>query len=126
MTVTELTAQLATAKAKESTAKAERLRVEAKILTLLEDDLKDEGTTRVESIKVVTGFTRSWDQNKLKEAAQSIKPEFFPFSLNYKEDVKQAKAIQAANPGLWDTLSPALTLKPKKPAVSIVELKEAV
>ena len=40
-------------------------------------------------------------------------------------DTKMLKAIQAANPGLWDKLSPAFITTPSKPSVKITKLKVA-
>lgn len=120
MNLTALTQKLTLAKASESAAKADRLKIEALILNEV-GDLKAEGTTHIENLKFVTGFNRSWDNEKLAEAQQNIKSEFFPFSQVFKEDTKACKAIQQANPDLFDQFSGALTLKPKKTTISIKE-----
>ena len=120
MNLTELTQKLTLAKASENAAKAARLEIEALILVEV-GDLKPEGTTHIENLKLVTGFTRSWSQEKLAEVSQNIKAEFFPFSQIFKEDTKACKAIQSANPDLWDQFSGALTLKPKKTTITVKE-----
>ncbi len=115
--------ELDQAKDAEREANEHRLALEKLILTHpeMEGKIKPEGTSTFKEIglSVTTGFTRTRDQKTLKDLALEIKPEFFPFAPQYKEDRKISKAMEQQFPELWQKLSTALTLKPKKPTVTI-------
>ena len=119
--VSQLLTSLYQAKKAEAIAKAERVSLEAKIVNLYKDRLKPEGTTNVDGIKFVTKFNRKWDDNKLTEISQKIKPEFWPFSVSYNESRSESKSLQSMAPELWDSISAALTLTPAKTSISIIE-----
>lgn len=120
MTLPELIIQLTEAKAAEAEANANRLSLESTILNHPDviKKLKTEGTTNFkdQGLSIATGFTRSWDSEKLWELSMGIKEEFFPFKQSLTEDRKAAKEIETDYPDLWAQLSSALTLKPKKPS----------
>ena len=115
--------QLHQAKSEESSAKEKRMAIENAILKHHEiaPNLKPEGTTSFKALglSVVTGFTRSWDGQQLETLQSGIKPEFFPFKQELKEDRKASKIIEERFPDLWGKLSKALTLKPKKPSLTL-------
>jgi len=115
----ELATKLKLAQQRETAAKQERLAVEEEILTAYADEIKPEGTNNLGPFKIVTGYTRKWDNDKLNELATRIKPEFFPFAVQYKENTKLTKSIETANPELYNELATALTLKPKKPSIKL-------
>ena len=123
MTLPELISQLTTAKAAETEANANRLRLEGAILNHPDviKKLKPEGTTNFKDtgLSITTGFTRSWDAEKLLDLSTGIREDFFPFKSSLTEDRKAAKNIEAEYPELWLQLASALTLKAKKPALSI-------
>ncbi len=123
MELPQLINQLTTAKAIEYEATANRLRLEGAILNHPDviEKLKPEGTTSFKGtgLSIATGFTRSWDSEKLWELSTGIKEEFFPFKQSLTEDRKAAKNIEAEYPELWLQLASALTLKAKKPALSV-------
>jgi hypothetical protein len=123
MTLPELINQLTEAKAAEAEANANRLTLETEILNHpdVAKKLKLEGTTSFKGtgLSIATGFTRSWDAEKLWELSVGIKEEFFPFKQSLTEDRKAAKEIEADYPELWAQLSSALTLKPKKPSLTL-------
>lgn len=116
---------LAAAKANMNAAKLALADAESAVLDLVNGSLKDEGTTRLGDLKVVTGYTRKWDQGKLANLIHDIRAEYFPFRVEYKEDRKASKVLAERFPELWQTLSPALTLTPRKPSITIERKKEA-
>ncbi len=120
MELSELIQQLGEAKAAETVANAHRLSLETAILNHpdVAKKLKMEGTTHFKGtgLSITTGFTRSWDTEKLLNLSVSIREEFFPFKQSLTEDRKAAKEIEAEYPDLWSQLASALTLKPKKPS----------
>ena len=123
MTLLELIEQLTEAKATETEANAHRFNIELSILNHPDviNKLKTEGTTtfKESGLSVTTGFTRSWDAEKLLDLSTGIREDFFPFKQVLTEDRKAAKNIEAEYPELWLQLASALTLKAKKPALSI-------
>lgn len=123
MELPELINQLMIAKAAESAANANRLTLETEILNHpdVAKKLKLEGTTSFKGtgLSIATGFTRSWDGEKLLDMSVGIREEFFPFKQSLTEDRKAAKEIEAEYPDLWVQLSSALTLKPKKPSFTL-------
>lgn len=123
MDLGQLKLALQLAKADEDRAKAARLNVEAAIVSMFgaEQALKDEGTTTLGGVSVSTGYTRKWDQKALADMATRIRPEFFPFRSELKEDRRYSRALEEANPELWGEISQALTLTPKKPTVTLKE-----
>ena len=127
-TLGDLAGELQTAKINEKAAKARRLEVEQAILDHgdIVGNLKDEGTITIGPVKIVTEFTRKWDDKKVAELARDIAPEYFPFlQRKYIEDKKLSDVIAERFPELWDKLRPALTLTPAKAIISIVTPKEA-
>lgn len=122
-TLDELADDLRKAKDLENKAKAARLACEELILRhpAVMREMKDEGTTSVGPVKVVTKLSRAWDQPQLAEAAKHIDSAYFPFRTEYTEDRKASKVFEERFPELWQTIAKALTLKPAKPSVSLVE-----
>jgi len=124
-TLAELRSQLAQAKADEEAAKKLRLEVEEQILACPEvrSALKDEGTTRFKRVglKVETGFTRGWDQAQLEALYPQVDPHFWPFKAEWKEDRKASRTYEERFPDLWALLRAALTLKPKKASLSLID-----
>lgn len=122
----DLTAQLVAAKAAESQAAAARLAVERDILAHpdVESALPDEGTTTVGALKITTRLTRKWDQAVLAELRREVQNDhYWPFKQEYREDRRHTRVIEDTAPELWQRLRDALTTKPAKPSVSIVEEK---
>ena len=85
--------------------------------------IKEEGTTNIGQLKFASGYTRKWNQVGLAEMAEQVKPEFFPFSIEYKENKKKSDVMAEAFPEMWEKLSEHLTLTPKKISISIVPPK---
>ena len=123
MTLPELIGQLTEAKAAEAEANTNRVKLEATILNHPDviKKLKTEGTTTFKDtgLSITTGFTRSWDTEKLLDLSANIREDFFPFKLSFAEVRKASKDIESEYPELWTQLASALTLKSKKPALSI-------
>jgi len=99
----------------EAQANASRLQIEKEIIELSKADLPSEGTARVGNLKVSTGFTRTWSTPRLTEIYR-LKPQVFPFKIDWKEDRRQSSKIEATDPSLMAIFADALTIKEKKPA----------
>lgn len=106
-------------KAAEQQYNADRLAIEAKILALV--GAQNTGSIKLDGLTVTYGVDRKWDQAKLTELRQTIKTEYWPFRIEWKEDKKASDLVAERFPGLWEQLTPALTTKPKKPSFSIKE-----
>lgn len=123
-TITELAEALRAAKAAEHEAREQRLAVEAAILEhpAVAAQIKDEGTATIDKmIKVTTGYTRAWDPAVLHTMSAEVDPAFWPFRPEWKEDRKLARRIEEHHPDLWERLREALTIKPRKPTVSLTD-----
>lgn len=116
-----LTSAWKDAKAAEDAANARRIEIESRIYELTQKDLPEKGThTLPTGMKIVTGFSESWDENAINEAYQKWQaPLPFPFKGQWKPDAKQITYVRENCPELYALIQPALTLKPKKPAFSI-------
>lgn len=88
------------------------------------DKLVDEGTTTVGRVKVSTGFTRAWDQQQLDTLSSDVNEEFWPFKDEWKEDRRASRVIEERFPDLWAQIRNALTIKPRKPTISVTESKD--
>ncbi len=125
MTIEQLRKRLSVVKATEEAAKKERLTIEREIIGLLADELKEQGTTNIHGLKIVTGYTRKWDQAELQGLVErGIPPKLFPFKVEYKEDKKMSDYLANNEPDVWEKIAKALTLTPRKPSVSIAEQKQ--
>ncbi|OSM04168.1 hypothetical protein [Magnetofaba australis] len=120
-TIDELTQAWELAKHAENQAKQVRLEVERQLLekTDLKAALIPEGTSTFGRLKVVTGYTRDWDQQRLAEIQRGIEPNFWPFKAKLEEIRAGSRFLEEERPDLWAQISPALTLKPKKPAFTV-------
>jgi len=96
------------AKAKEDAAKKERLEIEQQIMSEGPEKFKDR-------LVVQQGIKREWDQDKLAEIADDLPAGLF--KTQYKENVRNVKAIEEMSPEFYrDKLEPLLTETPKKPS----------
>ena len=107
--------------AKQAEVEAHDRRIEIENAILAEIETKPEGTTKVGAMTISTGFSRSWDQDKLDDLRASVRGEYWPFAREWKEDRKAARVIEERFPDLWKRINEALTLKPKKPTFSVKE-----
>jgi hypothetical protein len=123
--LTELTQAWAEAKSEELEAKNARLAIEEEIIGLQEvaANMTSKGTHNFGPLKIVTDFTRLWDQEKLRQAQQSIPETFWPFASEFKEIGKGTRFLEQQNPELWMHVAKALTLKPRKPSFSVKEAR---
>lgn len=115
-----LAQELRSATAKLSIAKANLEEVQAKVYTAVEEvkPLPDKGTTHATGIKITTGMSEKWNQEKLIEiertwARKSNLP--FPFKQEYKADGKAINYLRENVTEAYAALQDALTLTPKKP-----------
>lgn len=121
-----LSQKLREATAKVSAAKADLENVQAEIYTAVEavKPLPEKGTTHATGIKITTGLTDKWNQEKLVEiertwARKSNNP--FPFKQEFKADGKAINYIRDNTPEAYAALQEALTLTPKKPSFEVEE-----
>lgn len=119
--MTDLTAAWREAKQAEADANVRRIAIESRIYELTAPHLPDKGTYTTDSgMKITTGFSEEWDQERVDSAYKSwpdgVK---FPFAGSWKPDGKAISYLRGNQPSLYAMLSPALTLKPKKPSFSL-------
>ena len=112
-------------KAIEDDAKASRIEAEAILVSMLEN--KIEGTVHEEdgNVKVTVSFkiTRSVDGAAVQEAWNDL-PEIVKDAFIWKPDLvlKQARALESANPAAYAVLAKYITAKPAKPSIKIEEV----
>lgn len=111
------------AKQNEQQWNQQRIAIESAIYELTAPDLPDKGTHTTDTgMKITTGFSEDWDQEKLNAAYQNWPADVkFPFAGTWKPDGKAISYLRENAPSHYALLSPALTLKPKKPAFSVKE-----
>lgn len=122
--LSELIEKWHSAKLAEKAAQNDRLNIEKQIAELV--DLPENGPTDIgDGMKINTGYTRKWDQEKLAElkTVADLPERLFPFKIEFKEDANKAKYIQQNEPQLWEYFLDALTLTPKKPAFTYKDPK---
>lgn len=129
--IDELADQWRRVKAHEDAAKAERIEIEQKMLALMPEPESGEGsnTENHNYYKVTTthGFTRTPIQDKIGELygddqdENSLISSIFPTS--HKLDTKQLRAAESMNPDLFKRVCQAITTKPRKPSIKVVELE---
>ena len=74
------------AKQEEQSWNQQRIAIESEIYELVEKDLPDKGTYALDSgMKIATGFTEDWDQEKLSNL-EWVAPVRFPFQGHWKPD----------------------------------------
>lgn len=111
------------AKQQEAMWNAKRIEIESQIYQQNQASIPDKGTyTTPEGMKIATGYSEDWDQEKVNAAYQQW-PEGvkFPFSGTWKADGKAVSYLRENAPSLYALIQPALTLKPKKPSFSVKE-----
>jgi hypothetical protein len=93
------------------------LDIEKALLDKNKDLIKEKGTTNLDcGIKIVTGFTEGWEQQKLHEIYSGGNWPLWPFKGEWKPDNKSLKVLEESFPQHYHRLCEALTMKPKKPA----------
>jgi hypothetical protein len=119
----ELSSKWKEAKRREQEANALRISIESDIYSLVCGTLPDKGTTTLATgMKIVTGYSESWDQAALNSAYEiwpSNVP--FPFKGEWKADGKAINYVRKHLPEDYALIRSALTLTPKKPAFSVKE-----
>lgn len=124
--LSELIAQLHEAKQMETKAKDFRLMIEDSIIDQVGTKL-EEGTNRFgekSELKVVCGYTRKWDDEKILNLMRQHPDQPWPFKHTVKEDLRASRALEKSHPDMVKFLEKeALTMKPKKPTISIDEKK---
>lgn len=109
-------------KAAEQQFHDDRLYIEALILDLV--GTKPTGSEKLDGLTIQFGIDRKWDQAKLNELRPTVKAEYWPFKIEWKEDKKASDYIENKFPGLWEKIKTALVTRPKKPAFSMTKDKE--
>ncbi len=115
--IKELRANLVLAIQAEKDAKQARIEIEKDILDHPESTELKEGANHISGLNIQCGLTRKWDQNKLSVIVTKVKPEYWPFSIEFKEVRSDSKMLEKNFPDLWELISDALTLTPKKAAI---------
>lgn len=123
MPLSVLKQRLIEAREREQRAHQERIETEQAILLhpSVHNKIRDEGTTRVDGIKIVTGYNRKWDQAILDDLRQHTSAGLFPFKHRWIEERARSKQIERMYPDHWLLIRPALTLTDKKPTITIEE-----
>lgn len=118
-------------KALEVSANADRIKTEKAILAMVGKDLNEKGTNNFPyGLKITTGMTESWDMkiidsqfNEYENGTIKELP-FFPFDKTLKANNKKLALLKEENSkAFYKIFSEALTIKPKKPAFEIKEMK---
>lgn len=118
-----LTDQWIEAKKQEQYYTNQRFNIELSIYELTHDQLKETGTTTLETgMKVTTGYSEAWDNAQVRDLiAQWPYDVKFPFEQTWKPDGKAISYLRDNVPALYRMLQPALTIRPRKPSFSIKE-----
>jgi hypothetical protein len=115
-----LTVQWKYTKAVLKAAQEAHLQSEIDLYNAVKGELPNKGTYYAGDITIVTGHTEKWDQEKLNEIHHEWDGTLkFPFKGEWKADGKAISYIRDNVPGVYRTLSDALTLTEKKPAFSV-------
>jgi hypothetical protein len=106
------------AKAAEQTANQKRLQIESLILENIE--LKDSGTTTLETgLKIVTGLTETLDQDAAMEVYRNWPKDIpFPLKKQFALDKKALDFCREHYPEQIRKIDACITAKPKKPSFS--------
>jgi len=114
----------------EALANAGRIRTEKDILKIVGKDLNEKGINHFpENLDITTGLSESWDMDNISR--QFVKFDeglleipCFPFDRTWKANNKKIALIKESTPDIFEEIfSEALTIKPKKPAFKIKEVK---
>ena len=118
-------------KAHEDAAKAERIEVEEKMLALFEEPDGGEGTVsqKSEKYRLAAGYgvTRTVLQDKVNDCfgdntdENQLIAHIFP--TQHKLDLKQLRAVEIANPALYNRVCQAISAKPKKTSMRVSAAK---
>ena len=124
--VATLTARWQETKATLEAAQAAHLQSEVDLYNAVRADLPSKGTLTLDTgLKIVTGFTEKWDQEKLGEIYNAWDaPVKFPFKGEWKPDGKAISYLRENAPDAYRKLSDALTMTEKKPAFSMKTEKQ--
>lgn len=111
------------AKAAEDQARNERLSAEKEVLRLV--GFKEEGTTSAKTawykVKTVGKLNRSIVANRLSEVQSLVPTAIFEQVIRYKPELSLSglRAVEKANPGIYQVLVRAIVTKPAKASVSV-------
>ena len=110
------------AKAKEDTAKAERIKIEEDLLKV--HPAKEEGSESFTTdlgtkIKLTGKVTYKADVDALIRLTGSWPDDIRPIKTKVEADETRLKAIRAERPDLWRAIAQAVETKPAKTAVEI-------
>ena len=114
-------------KKSEDTSRDARILIEEQILNLIPGPA--EGTVREDdngySVKVVRKLIRTLDYDVYMSLQNQIPTHLDPVYTKYALDPKRLRAIEAANPALYNSLCVKfITVKPAKATVSIEEVEK--
>lgn len=122
----ELVASWALYKKQEQEANAARLAVENRLLDIVGNDLKVEGTNNLPGgLKVVTGMNTTVDNTKAAVIYQNFLAgqttlDIFPLRQKWEPDTRAIKELVANKPEVYNQyFAEILTIKPKKPGFEV-------
>lgn len=119
MDLQSLRAEWTQAKTREDQYRKERLVVEEQILAM-SGSLPEAGTTKVsDGLKIVTGLTVKYDQDKLMELYRSGAVSNWPFKKEFKPVAADLKYLQNNEPEQFALIEEASTVTPKKPTIKV-------
>ena len=99
------------AKDAENNAKDQLLKIEEQIITACG------GEKKFFDLTISYPEKRTWDSIGLAALREKIKPEAFPFRIEYKESLTESKALAKIDPEFWSNhFAPLLTITPAKPS----------
>ena len=113
--------ELREAKAAEDAARDKRIACEQSVIELV--GLKEEGSTseKTQFFKVTTTakLTRALDASAFMAMRDRIPDGVSPVDFVPKLDLKKLRALEQANPGIYQLMTQCITTKPAKPAVKV-------
>ena len=124
----EQIARYLAAKEAEDRANEARLKAEAELVALI-DDKPEEGSRTIDAdgykIVLTQRVSRKLDEKAFALIADAIPHGVCPVARveSYKVDDAGCRWLKANEPGLWTVLSKALTEKPQKLGVKVMEAK---
>ena len=107
----------------ENKIKKERLEVERSIISFC-DNLPQKGTTKIlNSMKITTGVSVSYDQESLMALYRSgeIPAAEFPFEKTFKPVNSELRYLEKNKPHLFKKINECATTKEKKPSFKMEE-----
>lgn len=121
--IAELANEWLIAKAKEEAANRERIRIEERMIPLLDNKPEGSVTTELPSghkVTVTNKLTRTLDFEAYARVRDQIPPALRPVKIKEVLDDVGVKWLQNNEPAVYALIAPCLTVKPAKAGVKVV------